>query len=154
MEIFLVNSATEEHSILESRLREARILNPARAFASGEECLAALKLQQAMNPSNASLVLLDLSTSPEDGLTLLRQVRECLLNVKALFIMISTLSDLKFISRGYQLGAKTFLIKPVKIEDLIATFKAMHSHLHLDLSSAGSFLRWGPKKLSYAHSRA
>ena len=56
--------------------------------------------------------------SPLSGLDVLRSLRNTDVAVGTVFVMLSGLADTKTIHQGYQLGAQTFLVKPLASREL------------------------------------
>lgn len=80
--------------------------------ASGVEAL------QLLRQHSIQLVITDIRMPDMDGLTLMSHAKEE--QIKAEFLIISGYSDFAYAQRAIELGAKGYLLKPVKREDLQA----------------------------------
>ena len=83
------------------------------------------------------LLLVDVVMAPESGMDLIRTVGESDLSNRVLVVMISGLSDLKAINEGYQLGAKTFLLKPVNRDDVVQVLNSLGDRILIEQTTEG-----------------
>lgn len=70
----------------------------------------------------ASMILLDLGLPDMDGLEVLRKLRQVTLNP---VIILTARDDERSVVRGLRLGADDYLIKPVKLNELLARIEAV-----------------------------
>src|SRR4051812_19277515 len=117
--ILIVDDSREDSSLLERIFRQCKILNPITHVDSGEACLSLLRMNGTTHRGDRLLVIVDLMMAPLSGVSLLRSLKNENLIGRSVFVMLSGITDLKAINEGYQLGAQTFLVKPVKKDDII-----------------------------------
>lgn len=78
------------------------------------------------------VVLADLKMPQVTGLELLEWVRCHSVHRKMPFVVLTSSDDLKDVSRAYQLGANSFLMKPPTVTDLKEMLKAFLSQHHFE----------------------
>ena len=124
MPILIVDDSREDLMLTERILQQCRIRNPVKLFSDGREFLE--QIRQHSKPENTpSLVLLDLIMEPVDGLEILAQLNQEGLTVDHFMVMMSGVGDLNEIRKGYQLGARTFLLKPISIEEMLNMLRSL-----------------------------
>lgn len=141
MDVFLVDDNPADLVLLQEMLRTCRILNPVKCMGSAEECIAALELERCKLAWGGTLVFLDLLMTGKGGLWVLKEARKRKLLNDVLFVMLSGITDLKSVSQGYQLGAKTFLIKPIGFRDVLDAIEALEPKMGMDSCPEGYHLR-------------
>jgi two-component system sensor histidine kinase/response regulator len=119
--IVIVDDSKDDLLLILRALKECKIRNPIVSFPNGRDCLSALK-QKEQNPL---LILLDVVMPGFSGLELLAALQEFPADSRPPVVLLSSLLDLKNIHRGYQLGARTFLVKPVTREDILHLIGSM-----------------------------
>jgi len=138
--ILLVDDSKEDLLLAERVIRQAKVLNPLLSFRGADECIAYFE-----NPANHRvpvLLFLDLVMFPKNGLDVLNAVQSNLLFQRSLTVMLTGLSDVRYIQQGYQAGAATFLIKPFSLDDLVKFLAAFQKHFVIDERPEGNFLHW------------
>ena len=142
LQILLVDDLREELGFLQRTLQQCKILNPQVLLQSGQECISFFRANQSPERSARFLVFLDLVMSPVSGIAVLRHLKNLGLSEESLFVMLSGISDIKGINEGYQLGARTFMIKPVKPDDVMEVLNAMRSKIIVEERPEGYLLDW------------
>lgn len=140
MPIIIVDDAGEDATLASRVLTQCKILNPVQILKSGQECIDYFEKSGSFAAGTLPcLLLLDLAMTPMSGVDVLRQLRESA-NAKGSFlVMLSGVTDYKIIHEGYQLGATTFLFKPLRPDDMLRMIKAMRG-LKVASTSAGHIL--------------
>ena len=124
MPILIVDDSREDLLLTDRILQQCRIQNPVKSFSDGRKFLE--HIRQHSKPENTpSLVLLDLIMQPVSGLEILSQLNEEGLTVDHFVVMMSGLGDLKEIREGYQLGARTFLLKPISTDEMLDMLRTL-----------------------------
>lgn len=139
----MVADDTKEDLVLVNRiLQQSKLLNPVVLVSSAAECIDALKKRQhGPGEAEPSLVFLDLIMPGESGLDVLRYLQQSEYRSSCLVVMLSALQDVKAIHEGYQLGAKTFLLKPLKVMDVVELVNSL-SEIGIEGTDEGYLLHW------------
>lgn len=136
--LLIVDDAHEDLVFAQRVLQSNRIQNPIHLLSSGKACLDYFMGKIGV-PELPCIVFLDLVMKPLSGLDVLRRVRKIPAADGSVFIMVSGLTDVKKIAEGYQLGASTFLIKPLVASEMKQMLPAING-IALQKTSAGYFL--------------
>ena len=132
--LFLLIEDTENDVLLIQRaFIKAKILNPLLIVKTAEEAIA--YLQGDGRYSNRAefplpeLILLDLKLPGMDGFDFLRWIRQQPSGLSAMRIVVLTSSDLmRDVNLAYQLGANSFLVKPVDFERFVEISQALNGY--------------------------
>ena len=65
--------------------------------------------------------------APMTGLDVLKELKRLPEAAGSVLVMLSGMMDLKTIHAGYQLGAQTFLVKPLFVDDMMQMLKAIRT---------------------------
>jgi CheY-like chemotaxis protein len=104
MDLDLLLRAFEEHGVL----------NPVLICRDGEEALQFVATHPtADDPGLPLLVLLDLRLPKVDGIDVLRQARQHPVWKQIPFVVVTTSRENADISRAYELGVNSYIVKPV-----------------------------------------
>jgi CheY-like chemotaxis protein len=130
--ILLVEDESNDIVLVQRAFARANILNPLEIVRDGDEAVDYLggtgsygDRQQHPFPS---IVLLDLKLPRRPGLDVLRWTRDRP-GLKRMPIIILTSSRQNTeIDRAYELGANSFLVKPVTFEDLLNLIKVLKAY--------------------------
>lgn len=140
MSIVIVDDSGEDAALAARVLNQCKILNPVQIFKSGQECIDYFeKTGSRAAGTLPCLLLLDLAMNPTSGVDVLRHLRDSPNAKDSVLVMLSGVTDYKIIHEGYQLGATTFLFKPLRADDVLRMIKAMRG-LSLATTSAGHVL--------------
>ena len=133
VKIHLVLMAEDDDNdvfFLERAFKQAQIANPVHRVKDGEEALAYLKGEgQYSNREKfplPHLMLLDLKMPRKNGFEVIQWVRQQPgLRRMPLVVLTSSKED-PDVNRAYELGANTYLVKPVKFEGLVDMMKTLN----------------------------
>ena len=137
--IIIVDDSREDIALVRRVLGQCGVRNPVFPIVSGQECISYFERPDARTGGAVPcLVLLDLSMAPKSGIDVLRHLtaspsadwRD------SVFVMLSGVSDYSIVREGYQLGATTFLTKPLQSDEFMAMLKSVH-RLRLEPRSDG-----------------
>ena len=93
---------------------ENNVANPVRICRDGEEAIQYMDAHPSPDDTELPLlVLLDLKLPKVDGLDVLRHARQHPVWKQVPIVMVTTSSENSDISRAYELGVNSFIVKPV-----------------------------------------
>jgi CheY-like chemotaxis protein len=108
---------------------------------SGRAALAYLEGQGRYEDRGAypypALLLLDLNMPDMDGFEVLKWLEGRPEHRRLPVIVLSGVRELAVVSRAYRLGARSFFIKPLALDDLRAAFQALKIFPDFDTSHGG-----------------
>lgn len=143
LEIAVIDDAREDLLLAERVVRQCGIVNPVSLYDSGGKVLSYYGPDGPGSKTNRPLLMLvDLVMQPVTGLQLLETWRRLPVSARSFAIILSGYNSLKQVNEAYQLGAKTFLLKPLKPSDLIRALEGFPGDLHLERNGAGAVIRW------------
>jgi CheY-like chemotaxis protein len=117
--IVIVDDLEADLLLAERVLRHCKILNPIVLIKSGNGCIAYFEGKDRYQKRELPcLLLLDL-IMPTRGVEVLKYLSSRSVATDSVIVMLSGLQDMKAIHEGYQLGARTFLVKPINEEDVV-----------------------------------
>ena len=127
--ILVVEDDANDVLLIQRAFDKARILNPVRTVANGDEAVAYLSGEGPFADRETYpfpvLVLLDLKLPRRSGLEVLAWIRS-LPGLKRLPIVVLTSSKESIdINRAYDLGANSYLVKPVGFDSLLELVKSL-----------------------------
>jgi len=121
--ILLAEDREDDIFLIRKAFREAYISNPLHVVRDGEEAISYLagdgKYSNREEFPLPDLMLLDLKMPRVDGFEVLTWIRQQP-SLAALRVVVLTSSDaLRDVNRAYQLGANSFMVKPLEFEDVL-----------------------------------
>jgi two-component system, response regulator len=121
--ILLVEDNIDDYDAAMRSFKAAHLDNPVHWCKSGAEALAFLKgndpFADAAAVARPALVLLDLNMPGIDGRKVLATVKQDPALRKIPIVVLTTSSDERDVTRCYELGASTYIQKPVDFDGLI-----------------------------------
>ena len=122
--ILLVEDREDDIFLIRKAFREANLINPIHVVTDGEQAIAYLMGgAQFSNRSEYPLpdiVLLDLKMPRVDGFEVLSWIRKQP-GTRGLPVVVLTASEeIRDMNRAYQLGANSFLVKPMDFQNSLA----------------------------------
>ena len=142
IEIVIVDDATEDLRLAERAFLQSSIQNTIHLFKDSEGCMEFLRSRKTGFPVPRYLLVIDIVMAPTNGIELLRRIQTDELAPGSLSVMLSGVSDLKQVREAYQLGAKTFLIKPLKPRDIIELIRSLEPIVTLREVPGGYSAHW------------
>lgn len=139
LNILVVDDAKEDLLLTKRVFQKCGILNPVHLIDNGEACMRVFEPGTA--EQDPYLVFLDVSM-PVSGLKILGALRDKPLFADSILVMLSGITDVKQIQQSYQLGARSFLIKPLKAEDLQEVLASLQTRIQVEESPTGKVLHW------------
>lgn len=121
--ILLAEDSDDHVTLIKRAFVQARFLNPIRVVPDGVQTIAYLagegKYADRTQYPFPGLLLLDLKMPNKDGFEVMEWIREQPA-VRGLRVVVLTTSDRIFdVKRAYDLGASSFLTKPLDLRDFI-----------------------------------
>lgn len=121
--ILLVEDSTDDYDAAMRSFKAAHLDNPVHWCKSGKEALDYLKHEgtyaQAPAGAKPALVLLDLNMPGIDGRKVLAIAKQDPALKKIPIVVLTTSSDERDVTQCYELGASTYIQKPVDFDGLI-----------------------------------
>jgi len=162
--ILLIDDSENDMILMRRAFIKAKLLNPLLAVASGEEAIAYLtgtgKYANRAEYPLPGLVLLDIKMNGMDGFEVLRWIRSQP-GLKTLrVVMLTSSNEMRDVNLAYQLGANSFLIKPMDFERFVEISQALSGYWlwmdkapesfrpSLDSSVSGADRPLGPRALT------
>ncbi len=130
--ILLAEDREDEVMLLRRAFAKANFLNPLHVVSNGEEAIAYLQGEGKYSNRDEyplpSLLLLDLKMPRINGFEVLEWIRQQP-SLNALRVVVLTASDeMRDVNRAYQLGANSFLVKPVDFAHFVEVTQALKGY--------------------------
>ncbi len=130
--ILMADDDPDDCMLAREALAESRLANDLRFVSDGEELLDYLhhrgKYAQPSSSPRPGLILLDLNMPKKDGREALKEIKA---NPNLRYIPIVVLTTSKAeedIHRSYDLGANSFIVKPVTFSSLVEVMKTLRKY--------------------------
>ena len=127
--ILIVEDDPSQAVLVQRVLRRARLANPLHASDCGDDALAYLFGETPYEDRDRhplpALVLLDLNLPRHSGLDILRRLRTEPQLASIPVVMLSASTDSDDINRAFDLGASSYLVKPVAFDALTETLSGL-----------------------------
>jgi CheY-like chemotaxis protein len=128
--ILLAEDDENDVFFMERAFKQAQIANPLIRVKDGEDAIAYLKGEDAFADRTSCpmpyLVLLDLKMPRKNGFEVIQWVREQPGLKRLPLVVLTSSKEDPDVNRAYELGANTYLVKPVKFEGLVEMMKALN----------------------------
>ncbi len=125
--ILLADDDEEDRMLASDALAESRVLNDLRFVADGEELLDYLyrrgKYSDPATSPPPGIILLDLNMPRKDGREALREIKADPDLRRIPIVVLTTSKAEEDIYRTYDLGANSFITKPVAFSSLVDVMK-------------------------------
>lgn len=131
--LFLLVEDNDDHVLLVRRaFLKSKVVNPLQVVRSGEEAIAYLEgtgrfSNRAEFPLPA-VILLDLKLTGMSGFDVLRWIRRQPGLRAVRIVVLTSSSEIRDVNLAYQLGANSFLVKPVDFEDFVRVTQALQGY--------------------------
>ena len=121
--ILLAEDSEDAVILLKLACKKSRLRNPMHVVADGEEAIQYLSGEGEFKHRNRfplpSLLLLDLKMPKVDGFEVLSWLRARPGINRLPVVVLTSSSDPGDIARAYELGASSYLVKPIGFDDLV-----------------------------------
>jgi CheY-like chemotaxis protein len=125
----MADDDADDRLLAKDALIESRLANDLYLVTDGQELMDYLHRQgKYEHPSNSprpGVILLDLNMPRKDGFEALAEIRSDPALRQIPVVILTTSKAEQDIYKGYDLGANSFVVKPVTFEGLIAAMKAL-----------------------------
>ena len=127
--LLMADDDEEDCMLTEEALRESRLTNPLFFVHDGEELLAFLRREgQYADAPRPGLILLDLNMPRKDGREALSEIKEDP-NLRSIPVVVLTTSlNESDIDHSYNLGANSYIAKPITFKALVETLLALNRY--------------------------
>jgi CheY-like chemotaxis protein len=127
--ILMADDDEEDRMLAQEAMEESRLANDLRFVCDGEELLDyLLRREQYAQPSTSprpGLILLDLNMPKKNGREVLQEIKADP-NLRTIPVVVLTTSKAEIdICQSYNLGANSFITKPVTFEGLVEVMKTL-----------------------------
>ena len=122
--ILIVEDSEDDFDATKRAFSKANLRNPIEHVVSGEEALAYLGSGKA----RPGIILLDLNMPGLDGRQTLRLIKENHDLRQIPVVVLTTSDDERDVTACYELGANTYIQKPVDFDGLIAAIKQLKEY--------------------------
>lgn len=130
--ILIVEDDPDDRFLIEKAFREKGILNPVQPLVDGEEMMDYLKHRGQFVESKVlprpCLILLDLNMPRMDGRKALLYLKSDPDLKKIPVLVLSTSSAEEDVTRSYNLGANSFIRKPVQFDGLLGLADSIRNY--------------------------
>jgi CheY-like chemotaxis protein len=116
--IFLVEDNPMDVDLTVRAFTRRRLTNPIEVARDGEEALAWIPRWERGNPRPV-VILLDLKLPRVDGLEVIKRLKEHPELHKIPVVVLTSSNEDKDIGTAYELGANSYIVKPVNFQHLI-----------------------------------
>ena len=128
----LVEDDEDQVALIRRAFQKANIINPIQVVRSGEEALVYLEgagpyVSREEFPL-PKLVLLDLKMPGISGFDVLRWIRQQPALKQLRVVVLTASNEIRDVNQAYQLGANSFLIKPVDFDDFVRLSQAIQGY--------------------------
>jgi CheY-like chemotaxis protein len=132
-EPILLAEDNEDHvALIQRAFRRGGLCNPLFVVRDGAKAIAYLKGEgQFANREEfplPTLLLLDLKMPNKDGFEVLQWIRQQPSLRGLRVVVLTTSEEQRDINRAYQLGANSFLVKPINLEDFFRLTEAVKGY--------------------------
>lgn len=127
--ILMADDDADDRMLTKEALEESRVLNDLRFVEDGEELMDYLARRgEYTDPENSprpGLILLDLNMPKKDGREALKEIKEDPELRRIPIVVMTTSQAEEDIFRSYDLGASSFITKPVTFDRLVELMKTI-----------------------------
>jgi CheY-like chemotaxis protein len=130
--ILLAEDFEDDANAVQQVLKEAGVMNPVVVVTDGDEVIAYLngegRFSDRQRFALPGVLLLDLKMPRVHGFEVLEWIRAQPQFEKLLIIVLSGYDEIGQVRKAYDLGARSFLVKPCHIEDVRNLAKAFSGY--------------------------
>lgn len=140
--ILLVEDSADDVRLIQRAMKKAGIGAPVHVVQDGDAAVAYLDGAGAYSDRAAhpapSLVLLDLKLPRRSGFDVLAHLRAHPVHARTIVVVLTSSRQRADIDRAYEAGANSYLVKPIRPEDMNRLFETLHVYwLHTNEPPSG-----------------
>lgn len=129
--ILVIEDEEDDILLIRRTFAKAGVANPYQVVRNGDEAISYLKGEGAYADREKhpmpSLVLLDLKMPGKDGFEVLHWIRTQPELSALRVVVLTSSSEIRDVNRAYQLGANSFLMKPLDFQNIEALISTLRS---------------------------
>ena len=130
--ILLVEDNPYDAALIQRAIAKARILNPVEVVDDGEKAIAYLTGQPPYDDREKCplpvVTLLDLKLPKRSGFEVLEAVRSVPMVKRLPIVVLTSSGQTADVNRAYDLGANSYLVKPVGTDALVDLLKTIETY--------------------------
>ena len=128
--ILIAEDDADDRFLLKTAFEESGYKNTLKFVENGVELIRHLKevTQRKNNDEFPGFILLDLNMPKKDGREVLKEIKENKIFKKIPVIVFTTTKNETEISKCYELGANSYVVKPLVFDELVHIIKALYSY--------------------------
>ena len=132
-DLILIAEDNDDHAFLLRRaLKKGAVINPVFVVRDGEEAIAYLngegKFADRYEYPLPGLLLLDLRMPKKNGFEVLEWIRQQPFLKRLRVVVLTTSDSPQDINRAYELGANSFMVKPLEKQEFLAVTEAIKGY--------------------------
>ena len=128
----MVDDSEDDILLVRKALEKGGVPNPVYCLRSGDEAISYLlgegRFSNRAEYPLPELVLLDLKMPGTDGFEVLRWIRKQPGLGSMRVVVLSASNQMRDVNQAYQLGANSFMVKPMDFENFVELGKSLQSH--------------------------
>ncbi len=125
----MADDDADDRLLAKDALFESRLVNDLYLVSDGQELMDDLqrkgKYEDPINSPRPGVILLDLNMPKKDGFEALAEIRSDPSLRQIPVVILTTSKTEEDIYKGYDLGANSFVTKPVSFEGLVSAMRAL-----------------------------
>ena len=128
--ILIAEDDADDRFLLKTAFEESGYKNTLKFVENGVELIKHLKevTERKNNDEYPGFILLDLNMPKKDGREVLKEIKENKVFKKIPVIVFTTTKNENEISRCYELGANSYVVKPLVFDELVQIIQALYSY--------------------------
>jgi len=128
--ILIAEDDADDRFLLKTAFEESGYKNTLKFVENGVELIRHLKevTEQKNNDEFPGFILLDLNMPKKDGREVLKEIKENKIFKKIPVIVFTTTKNESEISRCYELGANSYVVKPLVFDELVNIIQGLYSY--------------------------
>lgn len=126
MTILVAEDDADDRLLIQTAFEEKGYTDKLHFVENGIELISYLEANK--NNGTSLIILLDLNMPKKDGREVLQELKQHHLFKRIPIVVFTTTKNEKEITRCYELGANTYIIKPTTFDELLFIVEQIHSY--------------------------